>query len=140
MRTSLCRPAGCSSIWLLRRTARYSSSLRVVAINDVYELHALPRLKSLINERKPQIVSLVWRRPPPHQRDDLRLALIDQRLEPRQRVKLVDVVDCDDAQARGVAGGASQQPDGRAAGRSAQGRAHCPSGVHHKKCFSTRPC
>ena len=65
MRTSLCRPAGCSSIWLLRRTARYSSSLRVVAINDVYELHALPRLKSLINERKPQIVSLVWWRPPP---------------------------------------------------------------------------
>ena len=62
MRTSI---LGGSSIWLLRRTARYSSSLRVVAINDVYELHALPRLKSLINERKPQIVSLVWWRPPP---------------------------------------------------------------------------
>ena len=33
--------------------------MRIVSINDVYELHALPRLKSLIDEQKPQIVTLV---------------------------------------------------------------------------------
>jgi hypothetical protein len=33
--------------------------MRIVSINDVYELHALPHLKTLINEEKPDVVTLV---------------------------------------------------------------------------------
>jgi hypothetical protein len=42
------------------RGARESGAvLRIVTINDVYELHSLPHLKTLINEQKPDLVTLV---------------------------------------------------------------------------------
>ena len=62
------------SLRALRTLRRASSSgpsvqtgahMRIVSINDVYELHALPRLKTLINEQKPQIVTLVRTRARP---------------------------------------------------------------------------
>ena len=45
----------------LRAARRAASSgvaaqLRIVSVNDVYELHALPKLKSLIDARQPQLV------------------------------------------------------------------------------------